>query len=53
MEAAEVRAGSWWPSWQQWLASHSPAARVAAPPLGNAAAGYAPLEDAPGQYVRG
>ncbi len=53
MEAAELRAGSWWPSWQQWLAGHSAAARVAPPPLGNAAAGYPPLEDAPGHYVRG
>jgi polyhydroxyalkanoate synthase len=53
MEAAELRAGSWWPSWEQWVAGHSAASRVAPPPLGNLAAGYPALEDAPGQYVRG
>jgi len=53
METAELRAGSWWPSWQQWLARHSPAPQVAPPQLGNLAAGYPALEDAPGQYVLG
>jgi len=53
LEAAELRTGSWWPTWQHWLASHSPAARVAPPPLGNAAAGYPVLAAAPGGYVRG
>jgi polyhydroxyalkanoate synthase len=52
-EGAELRPGSWWPSWQQWLADHSSAAQVAPPRLGNTAAGYPALEDAPGQYVRG
>ncbi len=50
---AEVRAGSWWPTWQQWLAGHSSPERTAPPPVGNAAAGYPPLCDAPGDYVRG
>jgi polyhydroxyalkanoate synthase len=45
------RPGSWWPTWQQWLASHS-SGRVAPPDCGAPAAGYAPIEDAPGQYVR-
>jgi polyhydroxyalkanoate synthase len=53
METAELRAGSWWGSWQQWLASHSPAAQVSPPQLGNLAAGYPALDDAPGRYVRG
>jgi polyhydroxyalkanoate synthase len=53
MDTAELRAGSWWPTWQSWLVSHSSAAKVQAPPLGPVAAGYAALEDAPGQYVRG
>ena len=44
-------AGSWWPTWQRWLGAHS-SARRAPPPLGNAAAGYPELEDAPGQFVR-
>ncbi|HLQ13197.1 MAG TPA: alpha/beta fold hydrolase [Steroidobacteraceae bacterium] len=50
---AEVCAGSWWPAWQQWLARHSSPDRIAPSPLGNAAAGYPPLSDAPGGYVRG
>jgi polyhydroxyalkanoate synthase len=50
---AERRAGSWWPTWQQWLAAHSSANRVAPPAMGNATAGYPPLGPAPGDYVRG
>ncbi len=42
--------GSWWPEWQRWLERHS-GVRVAPPGLGNAAAGYPVLDDAPGQYV--
>ena len=53
IERAELHAGSWWPSWQQWLEAHSPQAKVAPPQLGNPAAGYPPLADAPGEYVRG
>jgi polyhydroxyalkanoate synthase len=45
------RSGSWWPTWQQWIAQHSTHSRVAPPPLGSAAAGYPPLADAPGNYV--
>ncbi|WP_341895010.1 alpha/beta fold hydrolase [Ferrovibrio terrae] len=42
--------GSWWPEWLAWLqaASGTP---VAPPGMGAAAAGYAPLADAPGSYV--
>jgi polyhydroxyalkanoate synthase subunit PhaC len=53
MEQAELRAGSWWPTWEHWLAEHSSPARVAPPPMGNAAAGFPALCDAPGGYVRG
>jgi len=53
LASCEQRTGSWWPTWQQWLAAHSNAERVPAPPMGNAAAGYAPLGEAPGDYVRG
>ena len=49
---AEVCAGSWWPTWQQWLVDHSSPERTAPPTLGNAAAGYPTLCDAPGGYVR-
>jgi polyhydroxyalkanoate synthase len=48
---AELRPNSWWPTWEQWLTDHSSSGWTA-PPLGNADAGYAPIEDAPGQYVR-
>ena len=53
MEQAELRAGSWWPTWQQWLVAHSAPGLTAPPPRGNAAAGYVPLADAPGGYVLG
>ena len=42
--------GSWWPVWTAWLAARS-GAPVTPPMLGNATAGFAPLEDAPGHYV--
>ena len=44
------REGSWWPAWTAWLAAHS-AEPIAPPPLGDAAAGFAALQDAPGRYV--
>ena len=50
-ETTQPQAGSWWPLWQHWLAQHSTQTRVAAPPLGSAAAGCAPIVDAPGEYV--
>lgn len=50
-ESTPPQAGSWWPAWQHWLARHSAQKRVAPPPLGAEAAGYAPIADAPGQYV--
>ena len=47
LERAEKRAGSWWPTWQQWLVAHSSPEKVALPLMGT------PLCDAPGEYVRG
>jgi polyhydroxyalkanoate synthase len=52
LEAAEMRATSWWPSWLQWLQAHSSESRVAPPALGMTANGYSVLGDAPGDYVR-
>src|SRR5664279_331569 len=52
LETATLRPGSWWPTWQEWLAKHSTAG-VAPPVMGNSAAGFPPLCDAPGGYVRG
>jgi polyhydroxyalkanoate synthase len=46
----EPRDGSWWPAWSEWLAERS-GEQVAPPPLGNAHAGYAATDDAPGRYV--
>jgi polyhydroxyalkanoate synthase len=45
-----VQEGSWWPTWQTWLAKRS-SGRVAPPPLGAPQCGYSPLADAPGTYV--
>jgi polyhydroxyalkanoate synthase subunit PhaC len=41
--------GSWWLAWDAWLGRHS-GPRVTPPPLG--AAGFPPLCDAPGTYIR-
>jgi polyhydroxyalkanoate synthase subunit PhaC len=51
--SAELRPGSWWPSWQSWLAAHSSHNKQPPPSMGNSAAGYPPLCDAPGGYVLG
>ena len=45
-------AGSWWPVWEHWLATHS-SGRVAPPSMGAPQAGCPVLDDAPGEYVRG
>jgi polyhydroxyalkanoate synthase len=50
LKAAPRHEGSWWPAWQGWLARRS-GKRVAPPAMGNDAAGYPALDDAPGQYV--
>lgn len=50
LETAKQLSGSWWPQWFDWLAQQS-GPLVTPPSLGNAAAGYAALDDAPGIYV--
>ncbi len=42
--------GSWWPTWQQWLAAHS-GKPVPPPAMGAPDQGYAPFAHAPGEYV--
>ena len=46
--SAELRDGSWWPAWAEWLARHS-SARIRPPSIGSKR--YPPLCDAPGHYV--
>jgi polyhydroxyalkanoate synthase len=48
--STEPRDGSWWPTWQAWLAEHS-GDRVKPPSTGKAKAGYRQLCAAPGTYV--
>jgi polyhydroxyalkanoate synthase len=50
LDEHEPHEGSWWPAWAAWLAARS-GESVAPPQLGDAAAGFAALEDAPGRYV--
>jgi polyhydroxyalkanoate synthase subunit PhaC len=51
LEATAPVAGSWWPVWEKWLGEHSGAKRTAPPSMGSAKDGYAPIADAPGEYV--
>jgi polyhydroxyalkanoate synthase len=50
---AIMQAGSWWPTWSQWLAAQSSAEQYMPPPVGNPTAGLAALRPAPGEYVLG
>jgi polyhydroxyalkanoate synthase len=50
-EATAPVPGSWWPVWERWLVQHSGAKRTAPPALGSPKHGYAPIADAPGDYV--
>jgi polyhydroxyalkanoate synthase len=45
-----MRAGSWWPAWEQWLSDHS-GAKVAPPAMGAPDRGYPLFANAPGTYV--
>ncbi|WP_395725935.1 PHA/PHB synthase family protein [Nakamurella sp.] len=49
-EAAEKVPGSWWPTWYEWLAPHAGNEVKARAKLGSAQ--FAPLEEAPGSYVK-
>jgi polyhydroxyalkanoate synthase len=48
--ATSSREGSWWPSWVEWLTTHS-SERVVPPSIGTAEKGFPPLAEAPGSYV--
>lgn len=48
--AQSPKAGSWWPEWAEWAATHS--GEMTDPPnMGAAGLGYTPLARAPGTYV--
>ena len=49
MQSATEHAGSWWPQWSDFLASHA-GKQIPARALGNAA--YKAIEPAPGRYVK-
>ena len=49
MAGASEHAGSWWPDWAAWIGKHS-GKQVEARSIGGGK--LAPLEDAPGSYVR-
>ncbi len=51
LAATPHREGSWWPEWVRWLDACS-GAPGAPPRMGAPEAGYTPLADAPGGYVR-
>ena len=46
---AEERPGSWWPHWMQWIRDQDPTEVPAREPGGGK---LAPIEDAPGAYVK-
>jgi polyhydroxyalkanoate synthase len=48
---AQVRPGSWWPTWHEWLAGHSGRALAPLPIGGTGRRRLQTLEDAPGTYV--
>jgi polyhydroxyalkanoate synthase len=50
LDTAVERPGSWWAEWAAWLAPFQGAKRAA--PRSPGARGYAPIEPAPGSYVK-
>ena len=48
-EAATAHEGSWWPDWDTWVSGHDGAE---VPPREPGAGALAPIEDAPGRYVK-
>jgi polyhydroxyalkanoate synthase len=47
-EETPVKLGSWWPTWQAWLAERSSAQKRSPPTMGTRK--YKPICDAPGTY---
>lgn len=51
LKTADLRNGSWWEAWSDWLAARSLVERVAPPAMGAPEQGYVLIADAPGSYV--
>jgi polyhydroxyalkanoate synthase len=51
LETVDPSPGSWWPTWAEWLKSHSSKTLVNKRKMGAPAKGYKPLGPAPGEYV--
>ena len=51
LEKVAPQAGSWWPSWAEWLSWRSTTRKVPPPAMGAAKSGYTPVGAAPGTYV--
>jgi polyhydroxyalkanoate synthase len=51
LAAAEYRDGSWWPTWIDWLKTHS-GKMIGPPSLGGTGGQFPALCDAPGTYVK-
>jgi len=49
-DAAEEKAGSWWPDWDRWMKTHSSGTIPAPDRQGNET--FNPIEPAPGRYVK-
>ena len=49
LASAEMKAGSWWPEWQQWIATFDDGKVPAREP---GAGKLKAIEDAPGAYVK-
>ncbi len=50
-QSAEHRAGSWWPTWHEWLAAGSGPRSKPLPVGGSGPKRLVPLDDSPGTYV--
>jgi polyhydroxyalkanoate synthase subunit PhaC len=50
LDQAQEVPGSWWPDWDRWLKERSTGTKAAPAKLGNKT--YAPIEPAPGRYVK-
>jgi polyhydroxyalkanoate synthase len=50
LDGAREHPGSWWTDWSRWLAEHG--GKEIAVPKENGSAEFAPIESAPGRYVK-